>query len=604
MCKLLLLTFSSFRFHCAAKMVHKSLITEAPNKVVGDFIRECKILSSLHHPNIVQFVGISGEGKVILMEYLHAPLIVFIDEHSRAQKCLDVRTLSLEQKLKILYDVALGLQYLHERDRPILHRDLTANNILLTETLRAKIADLGQAIVKQHNHQQYLSQAPGTLCYMPPEVLISNPKYDQSIDIFSFGVLILHTISEIWPIPEVDAQILDSQSGEVAGCRSEFDRRPKCTEKIATMPQLTSLVKQCLHNSARHRPPVILVIGRLALASSEEKDSEDNILAVSYINKELDQTNYNLKITLAEETSQVNKLCVIVRSPFTLGFTGTYKGTIPFLRKPSLPRDIAITENGSAYVCDSNGYAGVLVYDVESHQTRAIVQAAPRLSTKKSSENKCWYPQGIATDDCGNVYLSDTHNHRVLKYSPMSELLSVVGEMSRPGSADNRFNQPSGITLKNEIVYICDTENHRVLILDNYLHYLAKFRHDSMRRPIDIAIDKEGKFVYVLDCSNNSIHIFRGGSYESLHTIDLKDPQYLKLQKPSGICVDNKNFIYVTDKQKHGVLVLDAARNFKMFFGTQGCLEGEFSAPCGIDVDSLGNVYICDSGNKRVQVFS
>lgn len=203
-------------------MIHSILKTPdgVPNRVAESFGRECKILSTLHHPNIVQFVGVSKD-RWIFMEYLHASLIDYIDNGIRTKKRL--RRLSLQQKLKILYNVALGLQYLHERDKPILHRDLTARNVLLTKDLRAKIADLGQAIVKQHNYEQYMSQAPGALCYMPPEVLKRNPKYDQSIDIFSFGVLILHTISELLPVPEDDAQILNDRSGKVIGTRTEIE---------------------------------------------------------------------------------------------------------------------------------------------------------------------------------------------------------------------------------------------------------------------------------------------------------------------------------------------------------------------------------------------
>ena len=295
------------------KMIHSILKTAdtAPNQVAESFGRECEILSTLHHPNIVQFVGVSRD-RWIIMEYLHASLIDYIDDGIRTKKSL--HKLFLQQKLKILYDVALGLQYLHERDKPILHRDLTARNVLLTKDLQAKIADLGQAIVKQHNHEQYMTQGPGMLCYMPPEVLKINPKYDQSIDIFSFGVLILHTISELLPVPERDAQILNDRSGKVTSTRTEIERRPSCVEKLKTMPQLTSLVEQCMHNSAKHRPPIMLVIGRLALVISNEKDSSDNSLAVGYSNKESDQINCNLKITLAN-TSQNNKLCVIVRPP-------------------------------------------------------------------------------------------------------------------------------------------------------------------------------------------------------------------------------------------------------------------------------------------------
>ena len=587
-------------------MIHNTLtvtMARVPNKVINDFIRECKILSALRHPNIVQFVGISKDGR-ILMECVHSSLNDYIDKDIKALKHLN--TLPLEQKLKILYEVALGLQYLHERDTPILHRDLTARNILLTNDLQAKIADLGQAIIKQHNHEQYLTQAPGVLCYMPPEVLKSNPKYDQSIDIFSFGVLILHTISEVLPAPELDAQILNDQSGDVMGSRSEFERRPSSVSKLNTMPQLTSLVEQCLHNSAKHRPPVMLVVGRLALAISDEKNSRDNILAVSYFNKELDLTNYNLKITLARGISRVNKLCVIIRSPITFGFTGTYKGTIPFPRTFMLssPRDITVTADDNMYVCDYNGYISVFAYVLEgtTHIVKPMVQAAPILSPGKPSDRRCWYPQGIASDDHGNVYVTDLN--RVLKYSSTFELLEHVGGMAVSGSGPKHFNQPSGIAVNGEFVYVCDTNNCRVRILDScHLDVIGEFRHDDMR-PIDIAINKGGKYLYILDCKNRKVCIFREGNHELLRTIDLKESQYLNLRKPVGICVDTKNFIYITDQQKHGVMVVDATGNFKMFFGIQGSNEGEFNSPSGIDIDNQGNVYVCDSENKRVQVFS
>jgi serine/threonine protein kinase len=600
------MNFAKHRFECAVKIIHSILSTadEVPNQVVETFDRECEILSTLHHPNIVQFVGVSKD-RWIVMECLHASLIDYIDNRIRVRKGL--RKLALQQKLKILYDVALGLQYLHERDKPILHRDLTARNVLLTKDLRAKITDLGQAIVKQHNHEQYMSQAPGALCYMPPEVLKFNPKYDQSIDIFSFGVLILHTISELMPKPELDAQILNDHSGEVVGTRTEIERRPSCVEKLQTMPQLTSLVEQCMRNSAKHRPPIMLVVGRLALAISDKKDSTDNILAVSHSNKELDQRNCNLKLTLAsaDGTSQINKLCVIVRSPIAIGFTGTYKGTIPFHQiKVSCPRDIAIAKDGCVYVCDYDGKTGVLAYDPTSGTTNAIIRSAYKTDRKRSSVNKCWYPRGITMDDCGEViYLSDTHNHRVLKCST-SNVLRCAGETFHKGARPSQFDHPSGIAVSGDLVYVCDTGNHRVRILNSYdLDGQGEICNDNMR-PIDIAIDKEGRFVYVLDSINKNIRVFREGSLEWLRTIDLTDPQYLKLQRPVGICVDSKHFVYITDEQKHGVLVLDAAGNFKMFFGTRGSREGEFNKPAGIDVDSQGNVYVCDSGNRRVQIFS
>ena len=89
----------------------------------------------------------------------------------------------LHQKLSILQDTSLGLRYLHNRHPPIVHRDLTPNNILLGSRLEAKITDLGVAkVMKDTDSGRKMSKAPGTPHFMPPEALDDNPVYDASLD--------------------------------------------------------------------------------------------------------------------------------------------------------------------------------------------------------------------------------------------------------------------------------------------------------------------------------------------------------------------------------------------------------------------------------------
>ena len=103
-----------------------------------------------------------------------------------------VPNVSLTLKYSILEDVARGLLYLHKRTPQIIHRDLTAKNVLLTTSLMAKITDLGNSrIVNIQPGQltQTLSRNPGTAVYMPPEALCAAARYGPSLDIFSFGHL-------------------------------------------------------------------------------------------------------------------------------------------------------------------------------------------------------------------------------------------------------------------------------------------------------------------------------------------------------------------------------------------------------------------------------
>lgn len=581
--------------------------------VIKKFIKECKILSSLRHPNIVDFVGVDEERHLIVMEYLHASLTDYIDARIRKKKSLF--ELNDVQKLRILYDVALGLQHLHEREKPIVHRDLTANNILLTVWLRAKIADLGQAVIKEHNHEQYMSQAPGTLCYMPPEVLQPNPKYDESIDIFSYGVLILHVMGEEWPLP-LEIKIIDSRTGRIIRSRSEFERREKYAKKIEKLTPLITLTKECLRDCNKHRPAVMSVIANVASAvlvaqkstvdpgtqCETEEDLEEKSLLINYCTKNIHQ-NRDLKITFAESSSH-SKLCVIIRPPVKLGFTGTYSETIPFFTRLYCPLDVTVCQ-GRVYVCDYNGYFGIHAYNLS---TRINKTMAPAATANDVTHNKYWYPQGIATDEEGNVYLSDTYSHCVLRVSPQSNVTAVVrGPLKSGHSILYHLNKPSGIAVNGGLVYVCDTENHGVKILDRDLNFLhdGQFDHVEAFNPVDIAFDENGKFVYVLDRVRKKIVVFRGigGDHTLIRTIDLDNSECFPLQEPGGICVGSNDLIYVTDKQRHGVLVLSLSGEFKMFFGQRGSKEGELYSPCGIAVDKLGQVYVCDSGNQRVQIF-
>lgn len=87
--------------------------------------------------------------------------------------------------------MALGLYYLHTQSPPIVHRDLSANNVLLTYNMGAKISDLEVARILNLTPLQAsrLTQTLGTPAYMPPEVMVASPKYDTSIEEFSFGIM-------------------------------------------------------------------------------------------------------------------------------------------------------------------------------------------------------------------------------------------------------------------------------------------------------------------------------------------------------------------------------------------------------------------------------
>ena len=136
--------------YTAAKTVHGYLPDDRESAT--QFLRECKLMSTIHHPNIVQFLGVcySSDSRVpaLVMERmltnLHSLLMLQLDPPSPPSEAGNSTplALSLASKISILHDVASGLAYLHEQSPPIIHRNLSARNVLLNSAMVAKIADL------------------------------------------------------------------------------------------------------------------------------------------------------------------------------------------------------------------------------------------------------------------------------------------------------------------------------------------------------------------------------------------------------------------------------------------------------------------------------
>ena len=189
---------------CVGKKMHDILYLNATPQQREDMLTrfqgECELLSRLHHPCIVQFMGVYFEEgtplPVLVMERLHSTLAATIDRYG---------VLPDQISYGILCDVSLGLRYLHEHSPPIVHRDLSVNNVLLTPHMSGKISDLGVAKMLNLSPAQMTqlvqTKAPGTPCYMPPEALSSRPKYNTKIDIYSMGVMLIHMFCGEWPFP-------------------------------------------------------------------------------------------------------------------------------------------------------------------------------------------------------------------------------------------------------------------------------------------------------------------------------------------------------------------------------------------------------------------
>ena len=245
------------RIYAAKKYRHVEV-----RNLIGIFGREHEIMALIRHPNIVPYYGIctlAGDNStVIVMEKMDANLSTFLEDRENVN-------ITLVQKLKILHDVVKGLNHLHTQNPAIIHRDLTATNILLNSRHVAKIGDFGNSrMVDLSVTPELLTSNPGTLDYMPPEAL-EGGVYNEKVDIFSFGHLSIYAMIQHRPhpllrhtyrergklIPRTEVERRETYTQEaisklggeehsffkiiIQGLQDEPDNRPSCSEILEVL---------------------------------------------------------------------------------------------------------------------------------------------------------------------------------------------------------------------------------------------------------------------------------------------------------------------------------------------------------------------------------
>ena len=283
---------------CAAKRIHDffqdvaQIPAAAIRKASAQFVKECQLMSTLRHPHIVQFLGVcflqGSRLPALVMERLLTSLHDLLDPETDPPLPRDAPKpfFPLSLKCSILHNVACGLAYLHERSPPIIHRDLSARNVLLNSAMVAKIADLGVArIVPRIRTAATMTKAPGASIYMPPEALENKDedeeeeeqtsKYDASIDVFSFGVVSIFTLSQTFPCNLLPPTYRNEQR-QIVG-RSELERRARYMKMIYSQLRekhpLLQMIEGCL-DFPEDRPSIREVLSVLEQARAEERNKQ------------------------------------------------------------------------------------------------------------------------------------------------------------------------------------------------------------------------------------------------------------------------------------------------------------------------------------------
>ena len=239
-------------------------------------------------------------------------------------------------------------------------------------------------------------------------------------------------------------------------------------------------------------------------------------------------------------------------------------------------------------------------------------------------------PQAICFDRSGNLYIADAANNRIQKFpfgsDSMTNGITVAGGNQYGGHAANQLNSPQSVFVDSSgYIYVSDCNNHRVQKFppnsnsgtngvtiagraSGYGNAPNQFTH-----PYGIYVDKGGN-LYVADADNHRVQKFHPGSDSTTNGITVAGGNgpgsaANQLYSPLEVSIDMSGNLYVVDELNSRIQKFppgsDSATNGITVAGGNGAgdLPNQLNAPSGLYIDTLGNIYVDDMGNSRIQKF-
>ena len=283
------------------------------------------------------------------------------------------------------------------------------------------------------------------------------------------------------------------------------------------------------------------------------------------------------------------------------------EGTEPELFQA--PRGLAVAPDDSIYVADSNNHR-IQHFSASGEFLHSWGSFAD--ATAGTAPGGTFYePWGLAVGADGSVYVADTWNHRIQKFTADGKFVTMWGYFGQ-AEANEAFWGPRDVTVDHQgRVYVTDTGNKRIVVFSSDGKFISEFGEvgvglGEFDEPVGLAFDENG-LLYVVDTWNQRIQVFSPdaeGNYKPIQTWDIYGWFGQSLDNKPFIAIDDSGNIYITDPDGYRIIKFDKDGEFILTWGDYNIGTEGFNLPVGIAVDSEDRLWVSDSENNRLLRFT
>ena len=259
------------------------------------------------------------------------------------------------------------------------------------------------------------------------------------------------------------------------------------------------------------------------------------------------------------------------------------------------PWGVAVSSEGDVAVAE---WGGNCITVMDSQGKRKIT-----IGGKEQSRNNLQNPCGVIfTSGGGHLLVTDSNG--VTKYTREGKLIKSVGS-----TIQRQFDLPAGLAIhpRNNKIYVADSNNHRIEILNQDLSFHGTFGGRGTERgkfhlPWDVAFDSKG-LVYVAEGNCRIQKFTPDGNFVA--AFGKKGCGLGEISRPASIAIDNRDIIHITDLYNNRISMYTTFGEFLGSHGNQSKESGagDFNGPCGITATNDGVLYVTDGWNNRVKIF-